>query len=89
MENEKLNGTFAAQEAAEDYAEEAEVREPEEKVTEITLNDDRLTVAPVGRLDTVTSAELKERIDSREGRAILPYAESLGLGSCDYELVEI
>ena len=62
MENEKLNGTFAAQEAAEDYAEEAEVREPEEKVTEITLNDDRLTVAPVGRLDTVTSAELKERI---------------------------
>lgn len=35
------------------------------------------------------AAELKERIDSREGRAILPYAESLGLGSCDYELVEI
>jgi len=35
------------------------------------------------------AAELKERIDSREGRAILPYAESLGLGSTDYELVEI
>ena len=35
------------------------------------------------------AAELKERIDSREGRAILPYAESLGLGSCDYELVEV
>lgn len=33
--------------------------------------------------------ELKERIDSREGRAILPYAEELGLGSCDYELVKI
>lgn len=33
--------------------------------------------------------ELKERIDSREGRAILPYAESLGLGSTDYELIEI
>ena len=33
--------------------------------------------------------ELQERIDSREGRAILPYAESLGLGSCEYELVEV
>lgn len=33
--------------------------------------------------------ELRERIDSREGRAILPYAESLGLGSCDYELIEL
>ena len=32
---------------------------------------------------------LKERIESREGRAILPYAESLGLGSTEYELVEI
>jgi len=32
---------------------------------------------------------LRERIDTREGRAILPYAESLGLGSTDYELVEI
>ena len=33
--------------------------------------------------------DLMERIDSREGRAILPYAESLGLGSTDYELIEI
>ncbi|MBR3256149.1 DUF362 domain-containing protein [Candidatus Saccharibacteria bacterium] len=33
--------------------------------------------------------DLKERIDSREGRAILPYAESLGLGSTKYELVTI
>lgn len=33
--------------------------------------------------------ELQERIDSREGRAILPYAESLGLGSREYELVEV
>ena len=33
--------------------------------------------------------DLMERIDSREGRAILPYAESLGLGSTNYELVEI
>ena len=33
--------------------------------------------------------ELKERIDSRLGREILPYAESLGLGTRDYELVNI
>lgn len=35
------------------------------------------------------AAELKERIDSRLGRKILPYAESLGLGSCKYRLEEI
>ncbi|MBR2994209.1 DUF362 domain-containing protein [Candidatus Saccharibacteria bacterium] len=35
------------------------------------------------------AAKLKERIDSRLGREILPYAESLGLGSCRYELEEI
>lgn len=32
---------------------------------------------------------LKERIDSREGRHILPYAESIGLGSRKYELIDI
>lgn len=35
------------------------------------------------------AAQLKERIDSRLGREILPYAEELGLGSREYELVEI
>ena len=35
------------------------------------------------------AAKLKERIDSRQGREILPYAESLGLGSCEYELIEV
>ncbi|MBQ3280114.1 DUF362 domain-containing protein [Candidatus Saccharibacteria bacterium] len=33
--------------------------------------------------------KLRERIDSKLGREILPYAESLGLGSCEYELVEV
>ena len=33
--------------------------------------------------------KLQERIDSRLGREILPYAESLGLGSREYELVEV
>ena len=35
------------------------------------------------------AAELMERIDSRKGREILPYAESLGLGTREYELVEL
>ncbi len=35
------------------------------------------------------AAELKERIDSRLGREILPYAESLGLGAREYELITI
>ncbi|MBQ3352949.1 DUF362 domain-containing protein [Candidatus Saccharibacteria bacterium] len=33
--------------------------------------------------------ELRERIDSRLGREILPYAEKLGLGKTKYELVEV
>lgn len=33
--------------------------------------------------------KLKERIDSRLGREILPYAESLGLGETKYELVKL
>jgi len=32
---------------------------------------------------------IKERIDTRFGRHITEYAESLGLGSTDYELIEI
>lgn len=35
------------------------------------------------------ASELRERIDTRLGREILPYAESLGLGSREYELVEV
>ena len=32
--------------------------------------------------------KLKERMDSRQGRHITEYAESLGLGSTKYELIE-
>lgn len=39
--------------------------------------------------DSSDSAELKERIDTRLGREILPYAESLGLGSTKYELINL
>ena len=35
------------------------------------------------------SEELKERIDSRLGREILPYAKTLGLGTTEYELISI
>ncbi len=33
--------------------------------------------------------DIEERIDSRKGRHITEYAESLGLGTTDYELIEI
>jgi len=35
------------------------------------------------------SEKLRARIDRQQGREILPYAESLGLGSTKYELVNI
>ncbi|MCQ2569284.1 MAG: DUF362 domain-containing protein [Candidatus Saccharibacteria bacterium] len=33
--------------------------------------------------------KLKQRIDRQQGREILPYAEEIGLGTCDYELINI
>lgn len=33
--------------------------------------------------------ELQARIDRQEGRHILPYAEEIGLGTCEYELIEL
>jgi len=33
--------------------------------------------------------DIKERIDTREGRLITEYAEEIGLGSTSYELIEI
>ena len=35
------------------------------------------------------TGDIKERIDSRYGRHITEYAEELGLGKTDYELIEI
>ena len=51
--------------------------------------DDQAFIDMIWNSDDPGAEKLKERIDSREGRAILPYAESLGLGSREYELVEI
>ena len=33
--------------------------------------------------------KLQERVDRQQGREILPYAESIGLGSTEYELVQL
>ena len=33
--------------------------------------------------------DIEERIDTREGRHITEYAESIGLGTCEYELIDI
>lgn len=33
--------------------------------------------------------KLKQRIDRQQGREILPYAKEIGLGTCDYELINI
>ncbi|MBO4855276.1 DUF362 domain-containing protein [Candidatus Saccharibacteria bacterium] len=35
------------------------------------------------------AVKLQERIDRQQGREILPYAESLGLGTREYELIEL
>ncbi len=51
--------------------------------------NDQAFIDMIWASDDPGAAELKERIDSRLGREILPYAEKLGLGSRDYELVEV
>ena len=51
--------------------------------------NDQAFIDMIWASDDPGAAELKERIDTRLGRGILPYAESLGLGSRKYELVEV
>ena len=51
--------------------------------------NDQAFIDMVWASDDPGAEQLKERIDSRLGREILPYAESLGLGSREYELVEV
>lgn len=51
--------------------------------------NDQAFLDAVWNSDDSGKEELKERIDSRVGRHITEYAESLGLGSTDYELIEI
>lgn len=72
MENEKNNELFektagAVKDAVHEEfgayeSEQDEFTEPEVKKTAITMDGELLLIAPVGRLDTVTSAELKDLI---------------------------
>ena len=51
--------------------------------------NDKAFIDLVWNSDDPGSKLLKERIDRQLGRGILPYAQSLGLGSIDYELIQI
>ncbi len=51
--------------------------------------NDQAFIDMIWNSEDAGAEKLKERIDSRLGREILPYAESLGLGSREYDLVEI
>ncbi len=51
--------------------------------------NDQAFIDMIWQSDDSGADELRERIDSRLGREILPYAESLGLGERKYELVEV
>ncbi|MBQ3348160.1 DUF362 domain-containing protein [Candidatus Saccharibacteria bacterium] len=51
--------------------------------------NDQAFIDLVWRSSDPGAVKLQERIDSRLGREILPYAEQLGLGRREYELVEV
>lgn len=51
--------------------------------------NDQAFIDMVWNSDDPGAKELQARIDRQEGREILPYAESLGLGTRDYELIDI
>ncbi len=51
--------------------------------------NDQAFLDAIWKTEEKGTAKIEERIDTREGRHITEYAESLGLGSTDYELVEL
>jgi uncharacterized Fe-S center protein len=51
--------------------------------------NDQAFLDAVWKTNEEGTESIKERIDTRYGRHITEYAESLGLGSTDYELIEI
>ncbi len=51
--------------------------------------NDQAFIDMVWNSDDPGAKELQARIDRQEGREILPYAESLGLGTREYELINI
>lgn len=61
--NETVNDEMEAYASEQDeHAECEQAAEPEAKETAVTVGETLAVIAPVGRLDTVTSAELKELI---------------------------
>jgi len=53
------------------------------------VSNDQAFIDAIWKTNEEGTKDIKERIDTREGRHILEYAESLGLGSTEYELIEI
>ena len=53
------------------------------------VSNDQCFIDMIWNSKSEGASKLKERIDTREGRHILPYAEELGLGSREYELINI
>ena len=51
--------------------------------------NDQAFIDAIWRTHEEGTKDIQERIDSREGRHITEYAENLGLGTTDYELIEI
>ena len=51
--------------------------------------NDQAFIDMVWNSDDPGAKKLQERVDRQQGREILPYAESLGLGSTEYELIEL
>lgn len=53
------------------------------------VSNDQAFIDIIWNSNDIGSNKFKERIDSLEGRHILPYAEEIGLGTRKYELIEI
>ena len=51
--------------------------------------NDQAFIDAIWSTNETGTTDIKERIDTRCGRHITSYAESLGLGSCEYELIDI
>lgn len=53
------------------------------------VSNDQAFIDAIWQTNEDGTKDIKERIDTREGRHILEYAEEIGLGSTEYELIEI
>ncbi len=53
------------------------------------VSNDQAFIDAIWKTNEEGTESIKERIDTREGRHILEYASQLGVGSTEYELIEI